>query len=397
MLHLHGYILPDNVPANEFMNLEGDKMSTSRNWKLEMQDFIDDFVKKENGGAQLVDALRYYLTTISPESKDSEFTWKGFQDAVNNELVAIFGNFVNRSFVLMHKLCNGKVPPLHADVLDDESKAMLEEFQHVKGKVEAHLETYHFRDALFEVIDLARKGNQYMQRKEPWILVKTLAEHPEHQLKIDNCLHVCLQLTANLSILIQPFLPNTARKMLQMMKVVDKMLEWKNAGKQKLLSAGYTLRAPELLFRKIEDEEIQYQIDKLNKGRMAAASVAEATNSNGSKAEINFKPMIQFPDFEKIDLRIGTIQSAEKVEKADKLLRLSVDLGTEVRTIVSGIAEHFAPDAIIGKQVVVVANLAPRKMRGIESNGMILLASDAAGKLYFVSPETLVSAGARVS
>lgn len=398
MLHLHGNILPDNVPANEFMNLEGDKMSTSRNWKLDMQDFIDDFVKKENGGPQLVDALRYYLTTISPESKDSEFTWKGFQDAVNNELVAVFGNFVNRSFVLMHKLCNGKVPPLHPEVMDEDSKAMLQEFEQVKARVEAHLENYHFRDALFEVIDLARKGNQFMQRKEPWILAKTLEQHPEHQQKIDNCLHICLQLTANLAILIHPFLPNTARKMLGMMKVVEKMLDWENAGKQKLLSTGYTLRAPELLFRKIEDEEIAVQIEKLKSGSMAlAAAKQKASSANASSSEQKTKPMIEFPDFEKIDLRIGTIQAAEKVEKADKLLKLSVDMGTEVRTIVSGIAQHFEAAAIVGKQVVVVANLAPRKMRGIESNGMILLASDAEGKLHFVSPESMVQAGAQVS
>lgn len=398
MLHLHGNILPDNVPANEFMNLEGDKMSTSRNWKLDMQDFIDDFVKKENGGPQLVDALRYYLTTISPESKDSEFTWKGFQDAVNNELVAVFGNFVNRSFVLMHKLCNGKVPPLHPEVMDEDSKDMLQEFEQVKARVEAHLENYHFRDALFEVIDLARKGNQFMQRKEPWILAKTLEQHPEHQQKIDNCLHICLQLTANLAILIHPFLPNTARKMLSMMKVVEKMLDWENAGKHKLLSTGYTLRAPELLFRKIEDEEIAVQIEKLKSGSIAlAAAKQNALSANASSSEQKTKPMIEFPDFEKIDLRIGTIQAAEKVEKADKLLKLSVDMGTEVRTIVSGIAQHFEAAAIVGKQVVVVANLAPRKMRGIESNGMILLASDAEGKLHFVSPESMVQAGAQVS
>ena len=398
MLHLHGNILPDNVPANEFMNLEGDKMSTSRNWKLDMQDYIDDFVKKENGGPQLVDALRYYLTTISPESKDSEFTWKGFQDAVNNELVAVFGNFVNRSFVLMHKLCNGKVPPLHPEAMDEDSLNMLQEFEQAKARVEAHLESYHFRDALFEVIDLARKGNQFMQRKEPWILAKTLDQHPEHQQKIDNCLHICLQLTANLAILIHPFLPNTARKMLGMMKVVDKMLDWENAGKQKLLSTGYTLRAPELLFRKIEDEEIAVQIEKLKSGSLALeAAKQKAQSVNASSSEQKIKPMIEFPDFEKIDLRIGTIQAAEKVEKADKLLKLSVDMGTEVRTIVSGIAQHFEPAAIVGKQVVVVANLAPRKMRGIESNGMILLASDAEGKLHFVSPETMVQAGAQVS
>lgn len=403
MLHLHGFILPDNVPANEFMNLEGDKMSTSRSWKLDMQDYIDDFVKKENGGPALVDALRYYLTTIAPETKDSEFTWKGFQEAVNNELVAVFGNFVNRTFVLMHKLCGGKVPPLHEDIMDEDTTAMLDEFATVKNKVEALLEAYRFRDALFEVIDLARKGNQYMQKKEPWIVAKTLAENPANQKLIDNCLHVCLQLCANLSILINPFLPNTARKMLYMMKVVEKMLDWENAGKRKLLSTGYSLRAPELLFRKIEDNEIQMQIEKLQAGKAAATA---ANNTPAAEAQapvvqqpntVVVKPVIQYDDFAKIDLKVGTIIAAEKVEKADKLLKLSVDLGFEVRTIVSGIAQHFQPEAIVGKQVIVVANLAPRKMRGIESNGMILMAEDNAGQLHFVSPAEVIQPGAGVS
>ena len=259
MLKLHGNILPANVPSNEFLNLEGDKMSTSRNWKLDMQDYIDDFVKKENGGPQLVDALRYYLTQIAPETKDSEFTWKGFQDAVNSELVAIFGNFVNRAFVLMHKLTNGKVPPLHTEILDEKDNAMIAAITRSKSNIENLLEGYKFRDALFEVIDLSRSGNKYMQEKEPWIKAKKLSENPLAQQEIDNTLHICLQLCANLAILINPFLPNTAQKMIHMMKVVEKMLEWENAGKTKLLSVGYSLRAPELLFRKIEDMEIQEQ------------------------------------------------------------------------------------------------------------------------------------------
>jgi methionyl-tRNA synthetase len=255
MLHLHGYIVPDNVPANEFMNLEGDKMSTSRNWKLDMQDYIDDFIKKENGGPQLADALRYYLTTILPETKDSEFTWKGFQDAVNGELVAIFGNFINRTFVLMHKLTNGKVPKFHNDIADDKDKALIEEIKKAKTTVETFIEEYKFRDALFAVIDLARSGNKYMQEKEPWIKAKQVDTNgkvtEEAQALIDNCLQVCLQLCANLAILINPFLPSTAKKMLHMMKVVEKMLDWENAGSLKLLIVGYSLRAPELLFRKI--------------------------------------------------------------------------------------------------------------------------------------------------
>ncbi|MDH7464132.1 methionine--tRNA ligase [Chitinophagaceae bacterium 26-R-25] len=405
MLKLHGNILPDNVPANEFLNLEGDKMSTSRNWKLEMQDYIDDFVKKENGGAQMADVLRYYLTQIAPETKDSEFTWKGFQDANNSELVSIFGNFVNRTFVLMHKLCGGKVPPLHADVFDEKDKFVGEEVARIKQKVESLIEEYKFRDALFEVINLARVGNKYMQEKEPWILVKKLAEQPELQKQIDNCLHISLQLCANLAILIHPFLPNTAQKMLHMMKVVDKMLEWENAGKMKLLSVGYTLRAPELLFRKIEDDEVKAQVEKLQAGlakataenNAAANGIAKTEAAPAEKPAPVLKSEIVYDDFAKIDLKVGTIVAAEKVEKADKLLKLSVDLGFETRTIVSGIAMHFKPEEIINKQVVVVANLAPRKMRGIESNGMILMAEDTAGKLHFVKPENVINAGAGVS
>lgn len=398
MLKLHGNILPTNVPANEFLNLEGDKMSTSRNWKLDMRDYINDFVKKENGGGQAVDMLRYYLTQIAPETKDSEFMWKGFQDAVNSELGNIFGNFVNRTWVLMHKLCGGKVPKLHEDVLVEDDKWIISEIENAKTKVESLLEEYKFREALFEVIDLSRKGNQYMQKKEPWIVAKQLAENPAAQKSIDNTMHLCLQLSANLAILINPFLPNTAKKMLGMMKVVEKMLEWQNAGKLKLLSVGYTMRAPELLFRKIEDDEIKYQVEKLKAG-------LKKVEGEGQKAEAetpipstpNLKPSIQFDDFAKIDLKVGTIVTAEKVEKADKLLKLSVDLGFETRTIVSGIALHFKPEEIEGKQVVVVANLAPRKMRGIESNGMILMAEDKEGKLHFVAPSTVINPGAGVS
>ena len=398
MLKLHGNILPANVPANEFLNLEGDKMSTSRNWKLDMRDYINDFVKKENGGGQCVDMLRYYLTQIAPETKDSEFMWKGFQDAVNSELVSIFGNFINRTWVLMHKLCGGKVPKLHEELLDDDDRKVMNDIESAKLKVESLLEDYKFREALYEVIDLSRKGNQYMQKKEPWIVAKQLAENPEVQKGIDNTMHLCLQLSANLAIFINPFLPNTAKKMIGMMKVVDKLLDWENAGKLKLLSVGYSLRAPELLFRKIEDDEIKYQMEKLKAG--LAKPVASSQLPVTGKQELptsNLKPEIIFDDFAKIDLKVGTILSAEKVEKADKLLKLSVDLGFETRTIVSGIAFHFKPEDIVGKQVVVVANLSPRKMRGIESNGMILMAEDAAGKLHFVNPPDLINAGASVN
>ena len=422
MLKLHGNILPDNVPSNEFMNLEGDKMSTSRGWSIEMEDYINDFVKKpapaalregpdeENGGKQMVDALRYYLTQIAPETKDSEFTWKGFQDAVNSELVAIFGNFVNRAFVLMHKLCKGKVPPLHMDILDDADKKMFEEIALTKTKIENLIEGYKFRDALYEVIDLARKGNKYMQDKQPWIVAKYL--DPEYassnttleggvaQKQIDNCLHICLQLTANLAVFINPFLPFTAKKMCYLMKVVDKILDWENAGKAKLVSVGYSLRAPELLFRKIEDEEVKLQVEKLkNKSeKLKMENNTDSTKTVHAEPQTkSSKPQIEFDDFAKIDLKVGTILLAEKVEKADKLLKLEVDLGFEKRTIVSGIALHFKPEDIIGKQVVVVANLAPRKMRGIESQGMILMAEDKAGKLYIVKPDAEIDEGSSVN
>jgi len=397
MLHLHQYIVPDNVPANEFMNLEGDKMSTSRNWKLDQQDYIDDFIKKENGGPQLADALRYYLTTILPETKDSEFTWKGFQDAVNGELVAIFGNFINRTFVLMHKLTGGKVPKFHNDIADEKDKALIEEIKLAKTRVETFLEEYKFRDALFSVIDLARSGNKYMQEKEPWIKAKQTNEGgkitDEAQMQIDNCLHVCLQLCANLAVLINPFLPSTAKKMLGMMKVVEKMLDWENAGSLKLLSVGYSLRAPELLFRKIEDAEVQYQVDKLKQAANDKQQAAiEQTNSKFEAV----KSEIVYDDFAKLDLRIGTIVSATKVEKADKLLKLEVDLGFEKRTIVSGIAQHFSPESLVSKQVIVVANLAPRKMRGIESQGMILTAEQPDGTLILVNPDSLTVSGSTV-
>ena len=397
MLKLHGNVLPTNVPANEFLNLEGDKMSTSRNWKLEMRDFINDFVKKENGGDQCVDMLRYYLTQIAPESKDSEFTWKGFQDAVNSELVSIFGNYINRAFVLMHKLCGGKVPRFVEELADEKDHQLVRDIAEMKSKVEASLEHYKFREGLFDVIDLARKGNKYMQEKEPWILAKSLAENPGNQQKIDNCMHHCLQLAANLAVLINPFLPSTAKKICGMMKVVDKMLDWENAGSMKLLSVGYSLREPQLLFRKIEDEEVAQQMEKLKAGLIMAEGKSAENNPVEEKAPQALKGEIVYDDFAKIDLRSGIITSAQKVPKADKLLQLEVDLGFEKRTILSGIAMHFQPEEVIGKQVVVVANLAPRKMRGIDSNGMILMAEDKEGKLHFVQPENAIAPGATVS
>lgn len=388
MLKAHGgFVLPENVPANEFLNIEGEKVSTSRNWAVWVNEYVKDFAGCE-------DVLRYVLCANAPETKDNDFTWKDFQDRNNSELVNIFGNFVNRTWVLMHKLCNGKVPRLHQDILDDKDRTIIEEIKNSKLKIEKNIEEFKFRDALFDVIDLSRTGNKYMQEKEPWIVAKQLTENPDAQKSIDNCLHLCLQLTANLSILINPFLPGTAKKMLGLMKVVDKILDWENAGKMNLLSVGYSLREPQLLFRKIEDEEITTQVEKLKKGLIKN----ETPKMEEIKIpETNLKPEIVFDDFAKIDLKVGTILSAEKVEKADKLLKLEVDLGFEKRIIVSGIALHFSPEEIINKQVVVVANLAPRKMRGIESNGMILMAEDNAGKLHFVKPENAINAGAAVN
>lgn len=394
MLRAHGnFVLPDNVPANEFLNIEGDKVSTSRNWAVWVHDYVQDFPGSE-------DVLRYVLCANAPETKDNDFTWKDFQDRNNNELVAIFGNFVNRALVLMHKLCGGKVPVFHNEIIDETDKQLITDIKLSVEKVTKNIEEYRFRDALYEVIDLSRKGNRYMQEKEPWIKAKKLAEGgpvaEQAQKEIDNCLHLSLQLTANLAVLVNPFLPSTARKMIHMLKVVEKILDWENAGSLKLLSVGYSLRAPELLFRKIEDAEIAAQVEKLRANALAKVSVAAPETAPAEKEVVALKPEIVYDDFAKIDLRVGTIVAAEKVEKADKLLKLQVDLGFETRTIVSGIALHFKPEEIVGKQVVVVANLAPRKMRGIESNGMILMAEDA-GKLHFVKPENVITAGSGVS
>jgi methionyl-tRNA synthetase len=395
MLRAHGgFVLPDNVPANEFLNLEGDKISTSRGWAVWVDEYLKDFPGCE-------DVLRYVLCSNAPETKDNDFTWKAFQEANNSELVNIFGNFVNRTFVLMHKLTGGKVPKFHNDIADEKDKALIEEIKHAKEKVEGFIEEYKFRDALFAVIDLARSGNKYMQEKEPWIKAKQIDAEgkvtDEAQAQIDNCLHICLQLCANLAVLINPFLPNTARKMLHMMKVVEKMLDWENAGSLKLLSVGYSLRAPELLFRKIEDAEVQYQVDKLKKGLQQSATNNQPSAIEEAKSKFEaLKSEIVYDDFAKLDLRIGTIISATKVEKADKLLKLEVDLGFEKRIIVSGIAQHFASESLVNKQVMVVANLAPRKMRGIESQGMILTAEQPDGTLILVNPDAPTVNGSTV-
>lgn len=390
MLKAHGdFVLPDNVPANEFLNIEGEKVSTSRNWAVWVHEYLEDFPGQQ-------DVLRYVLCSNAPETKDNDFTWKDFQDRNNSELVSIFGNFINRAMVLMHKLCKGKVPPLHMDVFDAADKQLVSDIESAKKNIENSLEQFRFRDALFEVIDLSRKGNKYMQDKQPWIIARELENDASKQQLIDNCLHLCLQLTANLAIFVNPFLPTTAKKITHMLKVVDKMLEWENGGKLKLLSVGYSLRPPELLFRKIEDEEMEKQVKKLRSGAAVKPEIAATEETKEAPTHAAVKPEIVYDDFAKIDLRTGKIVKAEKVEKADKLLKLEVDLGFETRTIVSGIAQHFKPEEIIGRQVVVVVNLAPRKMKGITSNGMILMA-DNGGKLVFVNPDEAVNNGSGVS
>ncbi|HTN46823.1 MAG TPA: methionine--tRNA ligase [Flavipsychrobacter sp.] len=392
MLKAHGsYVLPENVPANEFLNIEGDKVSTSRNWAVWVNEYVEDF-------PDMQDALRYVLCANAPETKDNDFTWKDFQTRINSELSGNLGNFENRAFVMMHKLCGGRVPALHKEVLNETDAALIKDIEEAKQLVEKAIENYKFRDALSEIMALSAKGNKYLQVNEPWNVVKTLESNPENQKRIDNCIHLSLQLCANLAILISPFLPSTARKMCHKMKVVEKMLDWENAGKIDLLKVNYPLRAPEILFRKIEDTEVTAQVEKLKSKSLKMQEEKSKTENPATPttAQPVAKETIQFDDFARMDLRVGTILAAEKVEKADKLLKLQVDMGNEVRTVVSGIAMHFAPEDIVGKQVVVVANLAPRKMRGIESNGMILMAENAEGKLVFVSPVHKVDAGSEV-
>lgn len=394
MLKAHGeFVLPDNVPANEFLNIESDKVSTSRNWAVWVNEYLEDFPGQQ-------DVMRYVLCANMPENKDNDFTWKDFQDKNNNELVATLGNFVNRTMVLMHKLTKGKVPPFHPAIADEKDKAIVETLLSIRQKVESNLDTFHFREALYAVMDLAREGNRYMQERAPWLLSKNEEMQAANQQKIDNCIHVCLQLTANLAIFANPFMPFTAKKICHMLKVVDRMLDWENAGSMKLVKYGYSLREPELLFSKIDDEQVKAQMDKLESGSLRHAQKKEVTEDmtsvNNSTPLTAIKPEISFDEFAKLDFRIGTIIAAEKVQKADKLLKLSIDLGFETRTVVSGIAQQYKPEDIIGKQVTLVANLAPRKMRGIESRGMILMADDS-GKLVFVSALQDVSAGSIVS
>lgn len=376
MLMEHGeFIVADNVPANEFLNLEGSKLSTSRGWAVWLHEYLRDFEGKQ-------DELRYVLTAIAPETKDSEFTWKDYQTRVNSELVAILGNLVNRVLVLTEKFFDNKVPQGRDN---PELTAFLAE-QH--RKVSDSLETFRFREALAEVMNVARYGNQLLSEKEPWKTIKTDKDLTA------AILYDGLQIIANLAILCEPFLPFTSQKIFEMTQLDSNTLSWSDIGRTDLLPAGHSLSKAALLYQKIEDEPIAAQIAKLNTTKQATAAPAPAEKT-GKKMEENNGPKaeITFDDFAKIDLRVGTILTAEKVEKADKLLKLTVDIGYETRTIVSGIAEHFKPEELVGQQVSVVANLAPRKLRGIESKGMILLAEDSTGKLIFAMPKNSTENG----
>ena len=373
MLKAHGeFILPDNVPANEFLNLEGDKISTSRNWAVWLHEYLVDFPGQ-------ADVLRYVLCANAPETKDNDFTWKDFQARNNNELVATLGNFVNRAAVLTHKFFAGQVPELgELTAIDQDAFAQLAEFPVKVGEL---IENYRFRDALAEVINLARLGNKYLAETQPWHLIKTDA------VRTGTVLHVALQIAAALAPLLEPFLPESAQKLATMLNLT--LVGWARAGRADALVAGHQLREPALLFGKIEDAVVEAQVQKLldtkKENQLANTPVAPA------KADISFD------DFGQMDLRIGTVTAAEKVAKSKKLLKLTVDLGLEERTIVSGIAEYFNPEALIGQQVQVLLNLTPREIKGIQSQGMLLLAENADGSLALMQPGQPVRNGSSVA
>lgn len=371
-----GYILADNVPANEFMNLEGDKISTSRNWAVWLHEYLEELPGKQ-------DVLRYVLTANAPETKDSEFTWKDFQTRNNSELVGIFGNFINRALVLTHKFFDGKVPA--AGTLEDIDRATLEELANFPARIGESIENYRFREALALILDLARLGNKYLADTQPWHAIKT---DPE---RVETILNIALQITASLTIVAEPILPFTAEKIRKQLGL--DVFKWSDAGKADLLPAGHTINQPELLFEKIEDSVIQQQIDKLLNAKKENELAAIAENNKVKPV----KDAIAFDDFAKIDIRVATILEAEKVPKSKKLLKLKVDIGLEERTVLSGISEHFSPEEIIGKQVLYLANLAPRKMMGFESEGMILMAEDRDGSLAFVQPGKQIWDGGTVN
>jgi methionyl-tRNA synthetase len=375
MLKAHGdYILPDNVPANEFLNLEGNKISTSRNWAVWLHEYLIDFPDKQ-------DVLRYVLTSNAPETKDNDFTWKDFQARNNNELVAIFGNFVNRAVVLTNKYYEGAIPnPAEFTENDQELIKAISEFP---AKITASLDQFRFREALAILIDLARTGNKYLAENEPWKLIKTDAE------RTATIMYLANQVVANLAILSEPFLPHTAIKLKAMLNQTS--LSWNEAGGYEILSVGHRISEATLLFQKIEDSEIENQIQKLENTK--TQNIADTTELTIPTA----KEIITFDQFAGMDLRVGTILSAEAVPKSKKLLKLLVDTGLDQRTILSGIAQHFSPEELVGKQVTVLANLAPRPMMGMESQGMVLMAEDLDGKLRLLVPEQKVASGSTIS
>ena len=371
MLHAEGsYILPTNVPANEFLNLEGDKISTSRNWAVWLHEYLDDFPGKE-------DVLRYSLCANAPETKDNDFTWKDFQTRNNSELVAIFGNFVNRALVLTQNYFGGIVP--EAGEFTDFDTITFNEIASIKKNVEESLETFRFREALKEAMNLARLGNKYLADTEPWKIIKT------DEGRVKTILNISLQITANLAILMEPFLPKTAQSLRKMLNI--NQFEWETIGSL-LLPDGHQINQAELLFEKIEDYAIEQQLERLTR--------IKAENERKNTKAVPQKEPINFDNFSMMDIRTGTILEAEKVPKTTKLMKLKVDTGIDVRTIVSGIAEHFTADELPGKQISVLVNLEPRKIKGIESQGMILLAEDFSGKLIFVVPENKTVNGALV-
>ena len=374
MLKAHGgFVLPDNVPANEFLNLEGDKISTSRNWAVWLHEYLDDFPGKE-------DVLRYVLCANAPETKDNDFTWKDFQSRNNSELVAVLGNFVNRALVLTKKYYDGAVPA--CGQLTDYDRQTLDEVAQIRASLERNIETYHFREALKDAMTYARIGNKYLADTEPWKVVKT---DPE---RVKTILNIALQLTADLSIAIEPFMPFSAAKIVKMLDI--KPLGWDLLGSETLIEAGHRIGEPELLFEKIEDDAILRQLDKLDAARAANAAAEAANNVTDQKETVSFD------DFQRMDIRVSTILAAEKVAKTKKLLKLTIDTGIDKRTIVSGIAEHYTPEELVGRQILVLVNLAPREIKGITSNGMILMAEDATGRLVLLQPEQGVNSGAMI-
>jgi methionyl-tRNA synthetase len=372
MLKAEGtFILPDNVPANEFLNLEGDKISTSRNWAVWLHEYLEDFKGKE-------DVLRYVLCANMPETKDNDFTWKDFQTRNNSELVAIFGNFVNRALVLTKKYFDGKVPS--AGTATEQDREIMNEIDTIKKNIEDALENFRFREALKEAMNLARLGNKYLADTEPWKIFK---DQPE---RVAAILNISLQISANLAVLMEPFLPFTSVKLKTMLNLPE--TGWDQTGSAPLLPEGHQMNEPELLFEKIEDDAIQAQLDKLS----AQKKLNEAKNTKAEPQKTN----VTYDEFSKMDIRIGTILEAVKVPKTAKLMQLKVDTGIDTRTIVSGIAEFFTPEDLVGKQVTVLVNLEPRVIKGIQSQGMLLLAEDRLGKLILAGPQLNTDNGAVV-